>query len=167
MWRERVRQKSVQAAQASGGLAPLALERYVEWQVVPSIDDRMREAPLYPDLSQEGPLRRRELQEMTERQVKRFFRRSLFDCMKDVENWTNAVLTNDEDVYSERVYPGCDLDTMLYAYPNRPWKEDSDDELEQEDLMVICRGDQLSTEGMDSLHGEGVGDPGNRNGDRS
>jgi len=84
------------------------------------------------------PFGRRMIREMTDEQVRKFFKKNFFDCMKDVEYGPKVVLANNEAEHPETRYPSCDLNNNIYAYPNRPWIEEDDDEPEQEDIMIIC-----------------------------
>jgi len=139
MWKERVRRKAALMAQSVDNTPPRGAERCAEEASVATQNFGIGGASLYPDLSQEMLPRRGTVREVTDEQMKRFFRSNFYDCMKDVEYRTDVVLLNDKIRHSERRYPGCDLTPMLYAYPNRPWREIDKDEPEQLDLMIICQ----------------------------
>jgi hypothetical protein len=71
-------------AQSSDNTPPRGAERCAEEASEAAQNSGVGGGSLYPDLSQEMLPRKGSVREITDEQVKRFFRRNFYDCMKDV-----------------------------------------------------------------------------------
>ena len=54
------------------------------------------------------------IREMTDEQVRKFFRKNFFDCMKDVEYGPGVDLANNEDRHPEKRFQNCNMNISVY-----------------------------------------------------